>query len=69
MTKQDRGHLKQLEGHRVSVALADGSRIDDCELVAVKDGRPGHLWVHSNGSDSFLPLSKVSDVWEVRARG
>jgi len=66
MTPQDQLQLKQLEGHRVSVALADGSRIDDCELVSVSRGRRGHLWVHANGGDAFVPLSSVSDVWEVQ---
>jgi hypothetical protein len=65
MTPQDRVQLKQLEGHRVSVSLADGSRIDDCELVSVSRGRRGHLWVHANGGDAFLPLAQVADVWEV----
>ncbi|MCU1448100.1 MAG: hypothetical protein JWP02_270 [Acidimicrobiales bacterium] len=69
MTKQDRGQLKELEGHRVSLALADGSRIDDCELVSVDKGGRGQLWVHANGVDAFVPMSKVSDVWEVRANG
>jgi hypothetical protein len=66
MIPHDRVHLKELEGHRVSVALADGSRIDDCELVAVSRGRRGHLWVHANGGDAFVPLTQVSDVWEVQ---
>jgi len=66
MTPQSRGQFKKLEGHRVSVALADGSRIDDCELVSVGGGRRGHLWVHANGGDAFVPLSQVSDVWEVQ---
>jgi len=66
MTPQDRVQLKQLEGHRVNVALADGSRIDDCELVSVDRGRQGHVWVHANGGDAFLPLSQISDVWEVQ---
>lgn len=66
MTSQDRVQLKNLEGHRVNVSLADGSRIDDCELVSVSRGRRGHLWVHANGGDAFLPLSQVSDVWEVQ---
>jgi hypothetical protein len=69
MTKKDRGQLKELEGHRVNLALADGSRIDDCELVSVGGGRRGHLWVHANGSDAFVPMSNVSDVWEVRVHG
>ena len=69
MTPQDRAHLKKLEGHHVSVALADGSRIDDCELVAVSRGRRGHLWVHSNGGDAFVPMSQVSDVSRQYAAG
>ena len=64
MTHWHRRELKQFEGHRVNLALADGSRIDDCELVAVDGGRRGHLWVHANGADAFVPLSKVADVWE-----
>jgi hypothetical protein len=66
MTPNDPGQLKLLEGHRVNVALADGSRIDDCELVSVSRGRRGHLWVHANGGDAFLPLAQVSDVWEAQ---
>jgi hypothetical protein len=31
---------KCLEGCRVSVALVDGSRIDDCELVSAGQWRP-----------------------------
>ena len=68
MTRQEIGDLKELEGHRVGLALADGSRIDDCELVAVYRGRCGHLWVHANGTDAFVPLSKVADVWETSGR-
>ena len=64
MTTHDNGQLRQLEGHRVNIALADGSRIDDCELVSVGRGRRGHLWVHANGGDAFVPLSQISDVWE-----
>ncbi|MBV8304785.1 MAG: hypothetical protein JOZ04_11280 [Acidimicrobiia bacterium] len=50
----------------MNIALADGSRIDDCELVSVDRGRRGHLWVHANGGDAFVPLAQVSDVWEVQ---
>jgi len=66
MQPQDRVQLKQLEGHRVNVALADGSRIDDCELVSVDRGRRGRVWVHANGGDAFLPLAQVSDIWEAQ---
>ena len=53
----------------MSLALADGSRIDDCELVSVGSGRRGHLWVHANGADAFVPLSKVADIWEASGHG
>jgi hypothetical protein len=55
------GHL---EGLRVSVALTDGSRLDDCELVSA--GRVGRatLWLFVNGSDVFVPVADVTDAWE-----
>lgn len=57
---------RHLEGHRVSVALVDGSRLDDCELVSA--GRHGSqsLWLYANGSDTFVTIRDVADVWEVR---
>ena len=57
---------KHLEGHRVSVALVDGSRLDDCQLVSA--GRHGvqSLWLHSNGADVFVTIQDVTDVWEIR---
>jgi hypothetical protein len=61
----DRGSvLIALEGRRVSVALKDGSRIDDCELVS--SGRKGvtKLWLYTNGQDVFVPHREVVDVWE-----
>jgi hypothetical protein len=59
--------LRSLEGRQVGVALADGSRIDDCQLVSA--GRAGvrTLWVFTNGADTFVPHHDVADVWEFRA--
>jgi hypothetical protein len=56
--------LITLEGRRVSVALKDGSRIDDCQLVS--SGRKGvtKLWLYTNGEDVFVPHRDVIDVWE-----
>ena len=55
--------LQSFEGRQVCLSLADGSRIDDCQLVSA--GRPGvrTLWVFSNGRDAFLPVEKVIDLW------
>jgi hypothetical protein len=56
--------MRALEGRQVSIALTDGSRIDDCQLISA--GRPGTptLWLYDNGSDRFLTLADVRDVWE-----
>jgi hypothetical protein len=67
MSQERMSELRCLEGRQVSVALADGSRIDDCQLVSA--GRPGvqTMWVFTNGADAFVPLPEVIDVWELRA--
>jgi hypothetical protein len=64
MNKRRATRLKGLEGRRVSLALADGSRIDDGQLISA--GRRGldTVWVFVNGADTFLPLMDVLDVWE-----
>jgi hypothetical protein len=54
------GHL---EGRRVSLALADGSRIDDCELVSAGHGA-GTLWLFVNGDDVFVAVDDITDAWE-----
>ena len=59
---------KCLEGRHVSVAMVDGSRIDDCELVSARQGVQS-LWLYSNGADTFVPLVDVTDLWEVVPTG
>jgi hypothetical protein len=61
-TEQKRG-LRQLEGHKVGLALVDGSRIDDADLVSA---RGTSLWLFSNGEDAFVRADQVVDVWEAR---
>lgn len=60
---------RSLQGRRVSIAVADGSCIQDCQLISA--GVPGtdNLWVFSNGRDVFVPLKTVLDVWEANAAG
>jgi hypothetical protein len=66
MTSAGVGELiRYLEGRHVNVALTDGSRLDDCELVSA--GRRGvqSLWLYANGADTFVALVDVSEVSEV----
>jgi hypothetical protein len=53
------GHL---EGRRVNLALTDGKRLDDCELVSAGHGHT--LWLFVNGSDVFVSVDEVTDAWE-----
>ncbi len=59
---------KGLEGHRVSIALANGARIDDCALISAGRGGDDRLWLYSNGADTFVSLAEVTDLWEVAHR-
>jgi hypothetical protein len=55
------GHL---EGHQVNVALTDGSRLDDCQLVSAGHHGTKTLWLYVNGGDLFVPVADVTDAWE-----
>jgi hypothetical protein len=61
MTGQHVRDLVRLEGRRVGIALIDGSRIDDCQLVFAGNER---VWVFANGRDAWLSASAVCDFWE-----
>ena len=61
-TAMTRGGIRALEGRRVSISLADGSRTDDCDLISVGRGRTATLWIVTQDGDSFLPLVDVDDV-------
>jgi hypothetical protein len=49
----------------VSVALDDGSRIDDCQLVAFGRHNVATVWLVADGADLFIPVTRVVDIWEV----
>ena len=61
--------LYGLEGRQVSVALCNGSRIDDCQLVSAPRAGTATLWLFSNGDDIFVSAGDVLDVWEVACTG
>jgi len=56
--------LRDFEGRQVSLALANGSRIDDCSLVSSGRGQTTTVWIYTNGQDAFVDVSDVVDVWE-----
>jgi len=56
--------FQAFEGRQVCVALRNGSRIDDCQLVSVGAGATETLWLFSNGMDVFVSIGQVLDVWE-----
>jgi hypothetical protein len=62
-----RNHLAALEGRQVNVALRDGSRIDDCQLVSTGRARMASIWLVANDTDTFVALDDVADIWEVSA--
>jgi hypothetical protein len=61
-------HLREFEGRHVCVALADGSRIDDCQLVSAGRDRNRSVWLYANGFDVFVPRSDIIAVWEALLR-
>ena len=66
MTSQT--NLRWFEGRQVSIALRDGSRIDDCSLLSVGRNPLDTLWLFVNDEDVFVPRSQVIDVWESKGQ-
>jgi hypothetical protein len=65
MSPQSLRSLRHLEGHHVSVALCDGSRLDDCELVSAGRGANGTLWLHDGHDDRIVSAHDVLELWEI----
>jgi len=59
--------LRVLEGRQVSVALRDGSRLDDCQLVSIGRNRARSIWLVNSGVDTFVAVVDVVEVWEAAA--
>ena len=56
--------LRELEGRRVSLAIADGSRFDDVTLVSAGRAGVSSVWLDVGGMDVFIHQSQVLDAWE-----
>ncbi|MGI8983121.1 MAG: hypothetical protein ACR2HM_01085 [Acidimicrobiales bacterium] len=61
MTIDERRELRKLEGSSVSLALSDGSRLDDVSLVSARGTR---LWIFAAGEDRFVPVTSIVDAWQ-----
>ena len=59
--------MRLLEGRRVCVALRDGSRVDDADLVSAPSTVTGTVWLFINGDDRFVPAADLVEVWEAPA--
>ena len=57
-------NFQAFEGRQVCVALADGSRLDDCNLVSAGRGTAKTLWLVIDRIDAFLPKADVVAIWE-----
>ena len=64
MADRQMRNLRLIEGQRVSIALHDGTRIDDCDLVSSGRNRLDNLWLFVNGEDVFVARSDVVDLWQ-----
>lgn len=60
MTVEKRRELHRFEGSSVSLALVDGSRLDDVSLISARGGK---LWIFDRGEDVFVPVDLVVDAW------
>jgi hypothetical protein len=68
MSGTQRKQAYGLQGQTVSVALTDGSRIDEATLVSAGGSRARTLWLYSNGADLFVPVADVVDLWPPSTR-
>jgi hypothetical protein len=69
MTRKRVGELTALEGRQVSVALRNGDRLDDVQLVSAGRNRAETLWLFTNGADTFIAVEDIVDVWEALGAG
>lgn len=46
------------------IALTDGTRLDDCQLVSAGRGHVSRAWLFANGTDTFVPITDIVEAWE-----
>lgn len=68
MSQQQDWTTHSIDGRQVHVALRDGTRIDDCQLVSSGRNSVDTLWLFADGEDVFVPFEDVIDLWPVDGR-
>jgi hypothetical protein len=56
------------QGQRVSIALADGTLINDGLLISAGRRRVQTLWVFTEDADMFIPQANVAEMWLASGR-
>ena len=67
MAEQVHQMLRHFEGRRIGLVLSDGSRILDAQLISAGRAGLSSVWVLIDGTDSFIPVMSVTEVWEITA--
>jgi hypothetical protein len=63
-----RDRLSALIGKNVDLALDDGTRLDNCQLVSLPRRRHiGTAWIVNGGDDAFVAVDAITEFWEVSA--
>jgi hypothetical protein len=55
--------LRALEGREVTLALADGRRIDGASLLSAARHGADTVCVYVTGAEHFLPIADIVDVY------
>jgi hypothetical protein len=64
--RRQSNRLRDLEGRRVNLALADGSSFTGVTLVSSGRGTVSSLWLDVDGMDVFIHRTQVLNAWEPR---
>lgn len=57
--------LLEVQGQTVTIALADGRRIDECCLAALPLQLRTLFWVSSGDEDIVVSPAEITAVWEL----
>ena len=60
MTSDQQAHLRRHQGQHIRLALADGTTLENCELVSAGHRRTATIWVLHEGNDAFLPVTAIA---------